>query len=325
MKILILGAGGMIGRKLVDQLLIVAADGHFPSELILHDIVQPEMPASECKIICLAGNVADPDEVSKLAAMRPDVIYHLAAIVSGEAERDFDKGWNVNMRGGWHLLEALRKEHMDSGGIYTPRLVFSSSIAVFGGPYPSLIPDDFQCAPQTSYGAQKAMCELLVSEYTRKGIVDGLSLRLPTITVRPGKPNQAASSFYSGIIREPLNGEEAILPVPDKTRHWFASPRSAVRFLQHAGNLNTAPLGSSRSLNMPAVSCTVAQQIEALRNVAGNEAVKHIVSKPDEDIMRIVGGWPEAFDPKRANALGFVAEQNFEEIIRVYLEDDFRK
>ncbi|MEM9277715.1 MAG: D-erythronate dehydrogenase [Pseudomonadota bacterium] len=325
MKILVLGAAGMIGRKVVSRLLADGIAGQFPDTLVLHDIVAPQTPDANCEVICLSGDVADAAETTKLAALRPDVIFHLAAIVSGEAERDFEKGWEINARGGWYLLDALRKEHETSGGSYQPRFVFSSSIAVFGGPYPDRVPDDFLCAPQTSYGAQKAMVELLVSEYSRKGVIDGVSLRLPTITVRPGKPNQAASSFYSGIIREPLNGEEAILPVPDTVRHWFASPRSAAGFLLHAAAIDTASLNGRRSLNMPGVSCTVGQQIEALQSIAGEAVTKHIVYRPDEAIMNIVSGWPKAFDPATAIKLGFVAEKNFEEIIRVYLEDDFQK
>ncbi|MGI9353154.1 MAG: D-erythronate dehydrogenase [Rhizobiaceae bacterium] len=325
MKVLILGAAGMIGRKLTSLILSEGISAEIPNHMVLHDVVAPEcIEGGDCEITLLGGNIADAAESVKLAVIRPDVVFHLAAIVSGEAEQEFAKGWDINARGGWQLLEALRHEHNSSNGSYRPRFVFSSSIAVFGGPYPEKVPDDFLCAPQTSYGAQKAMFELLVNEYSRKGIIDGLSLRLPTITVRPGKPNLAASSFFSGIIREPLDGEKAILPVPETTRHWFASPRSAAKFLLHAAGIETSLLGGRRSLNMPGVSCTVGEQIEALRSVAGEDVVRHIVNNPDETIMRIVGGWPEAFNPVLAIKLGFVAEGDFEEIIKVYLEDDFQ-
>ena len=246
-------------------------------------------------------------------------------IVSGEAETDFEKGWQINMSGAWALLEALRKHHEQSDGAYRPKMIFTSSIAVFGAPFPDKIHDEFFCTPQTSYGAQKAIVELLLSDYSRKGFVDGLSIRLPTICVRPGKPNLAASSFFSGIIREPLNGVEAVLPVSDEVRHWHASPRSAARFLTHAAGLDLTPLGARRALNMPGVSCTVAEQIEALRSVAGNDVVKLIKPQLDDRIVQIVAGWPRDFDPQRARALGFESESDFEEIIRIYLEDDLPK
>ena len=222
----------------------------------------------------------------------------------------------------WHLLGALREEHEASEGTYRPRVVFTSSIAVFGGPFPDKIGDEFLSAPQTSYGAQKAACELLVNDFSRKGFIDGLSLRLPTICVRPGKANAAASSFFSGIIREPLNGMEAILPVPDTVRHWHASPRTAAQFLTHAAQLDTDLLQGRRALNLPGLSCTVAEQIEALRAAAGQDAVNRIKPIPDETIMRIVDGWPRDFNPERAIALGFKAEQTFGEIIDVYMKDD---
>ena len=222
----------------------------------------------------------------------------------------------------WHLLEALRAEHTVSDGVYVPRIVFTSSIAVFGGPYPDKIDDTFLCAPQTSYGAQKASCEMMLTDFSRKGFVDGISLRLPTICVRPGKPNLAASSFFSGIIREPLNGQEAILPVPDTVRHWHASPRSAAKFLTHAATLDTRLLEGRRALNLPGLSCTVAEQIEALRQIAGQKAVDLIVPREEPAIMRIVEGWPRNFQPDRARSLGFGAENSFTEIIETYIADD---
>ncbi|MCL4149706.1 UNVERIFIED_CONTAM: hypothetical protein GTU68_021184 [Idotea baltica] len=222
----------------------------------------------------------------------------------------------------WHLLGALRAQHDASGGSYRPRVVFASSIAVFGGPFPDKIDDEFLSAPQTSYGAQKAACELLVTDFSRKGFIDGLSLRLPTICVRPGKANAAASSFFSGIIREPLNGMDATLPVSDTVRHWHASPRTAAQFLTHAAQLDTDLLEGRRALNLPGLSCTVAEQIEALRSAAGQKAVDYIKPVPDETIISIVDRWPRNFAPDRAIALGFRAEQSFDEIIRVYMEDD---
>ena len=229
------------------------------------------------------------------------------------------------MRGGWALLEALRAQHEQSGGSYRPKVIFASSIAVFGPPFPEAINDEFLCAPQTSYGAQKACIEMLVADYARKGFIDGMSIRFPTICVRPGKPNLAASGFFSGIIREPLNGVEAILPVDPSVRHWHASPRSAAHFLVHAAGLDESALGTRRALNMPGLSCTVEEQVEALREVAGDKAVSLIKPQPDEHIKNIVAGWPRNFDPQRALSLGFSAETSFKEIIEVYIADDLPK
>lgn len=316
-KVLILGGGGMVGQKLAQR--IIETDTHPGADLTLFDRAFPPTGMSAKQVI---GNIADPATAQTIAAGRPDVIYNLAAIVSGQAEAEFVLGWDVNMMATWHLLNALKAEHDASSGTYVPRLVFTSSIAVFGGPFPDKIDDEFLSAPQTSYGAQKAACELMITDFSRKGFIDGLSLRLPTICVRPGKPNAAASGFFSGIIREPLNGQEAILPVADTVRHWHASPRAAARFLTRAATLDTTLLKGRRALNLPGFSCTVAEQIEALRRVAGQKAVDLIKPVPDPDIIKIVDGWPRDFAPKRAIALGFEAEKNFDEIINVYLEDD---
>ena len=322
MRVLIMGGAGMVGQKLLRRIISGQSGLASVSEIFLHDIVSARIPEGADNCTVMVGNVADPAEAQKLADLKPDLIFHLASIVSGEAELEFEKGWQINMSGAWSLLEALRHHHQASGGSYRPKIIFTSSIAVFGAPFPEKISDEFFCTPQTSYGAQKTIVELLLSDYSRKGFVDALSIRLPTICVRPGKPNLAASSFFSGIIREPLNGVEAILPVKDDVRHWHASPRSAARFLTHAASLDLAPLGSRRSLNMPGVSCTVAEQIEALRSVAGNDVVKLIKPELDDRIVQIVAGWPRNFDPQRARDLGFESEADFEEIIRIYLEDD---
>jgi nucleoside-diphosphate-sugar epimerase len=303
-KILITGAAGMIGRKLSERL----AKDH---ELILHDVVSAG-PGS------IVSDLSAPGEAEKLVASRPEAVFHLAAIVSGEAEADFEKGYRVNLDGTHRLFEAIRK----IGGGYRPRVVFASSIAVFGAPFPEAIEDEFLNAPLTSYGTQKAIDELLLSDYSRKGFFDGIGIRLPTICVRPGKPNKAASGFFSGIIREPLAGQEAVLPVPETVRHWFASPRAAMGFLVHALKIDAARLGARRNLSMPGISCTVGEQIEALRKVAGEKAAKLIRRQPDATIARIVEGWPRNFDTRRALALGFRADSSFEEIIRIHLEDE---
>jgi nucleoside-diphosphate-sugar epimerase len=302
-KTLVIGAAGMIGRKLVRAL---------PREdLLLQDVVPFDGG--------IVSDLSAPGEAEKLVAARPGLIFHLAAVVSGEAEADFDKGYRVNLEGTHRLFEAIRKQPD-----YRPRVVFTSSIAVFGAPFPEAIGDEFLAAPLTSYGTQKAIGELLLADYTRRGFMEGIAIRLPTICVRPGKPNKAASGFFSGIIREPLAGEEAVLPVPDTVRHWFASPRAAVGFLMHASRMDTGKLGARRALNMPGVSATVAEQIEALRRVAGEKAVQRIRRAPDATIMRIVEGWPRNFDAQRAFGLGFRADASFEEIIRIHIADELQ-
>ena len=318
-KILIIGGGGMVGQKLAQRLADQGLAGHDTCDVTLFDIGFPENSAPGEQV---TGNVTDQARIEALAARQFDIIFHLAAIVSGESETNFDLGWSVNMMSMWHFLEALRGQHMATEGAYIPKLVFTSSIAVFGAPYPDKIGDEFLSAPQTSYGAQKAICELMITDFSRKGFIDGMSIRLPTICVRPGKANLAASSFFSGIVREPLNGIEAILPVPDTVRHWHASPRAAAKFLTHAATLDTDRLEGRRALSLPGVSCTVAEQIEALRRAAGQNAVELIKPEPDQAIMKIVEGWPRNFDPQRAISLGFEAESSFDEIVETYITDD---
>jgi nucleoside-diphosphate-sugar epimerase len=309
-RILIIGAGGMIGRKLAERFA--------GEELILQDVV----PFERASVV---SDLSAPGEAEKLVASRPELIFHLAAIVSGEAEADFEKGYRVNLDGTRRLFEAIRKQGDGAAVSYRPRVVFTSSIAVFGAPFPEAIGDEFLSAPLTSYGTQKAIGELLLSDYSRRGFFDGIGIRLPTICVRPGKPNKAASGFFSGIIREPLVGQEAVLPVPETVRHWFASPRAAIGFLEHAAKLDTAKLGTRRNLSMPGVCASVGQQIEALRKVAGEKAVRLIRREPDPTIMRIVEGWPQNFEPRRALALGFRADQSFEEIIRIHIADELQR
>ncbi len=322
MKILVTGAGGMIGRKLVERL---SADGSLGgkaiTELTLVDVVDSPVPdgaPKDTKVI-----VADFSETGVAATLvqdRPDMIFHLAAIVSGEAEADFEKGYRINFFGSWHLLEAVRLESQKGG--YKPRFVFASSMAVYGPPFPDPIPDDIALTPTTSYGVQKAMTELMLADYSRKGFLDGIGIRLPTICIRPGKPNKAASGFFSGILREPLNGQEATLPVSESVRHWFASPRAAVAFFIAAANADTGKLGVHRSMIMPGVSATVGEEIEALRRAAGDEAVARIKKVDDPFVAEIVKGWAGNFTAAQARALGFAAETDFDQIIKVYLEDE---
>ncbi|MGA9283028.1 MAG: D-erythronate dehydrogenase [Pseudolabrys sp.] len=318
MHVLITGAAGMIGRKLSARLV---KDGQLNGQkidrLTLIDVVAPEKPTGFGGPAELsASDLSSPGTVAKAIVGKPDVIFHLAGVVSGEAETDFDKGYRVNLDGTRALLEEVR-----AAG-YKPKVVFTSSIAVYGAPFPASIADEFQLTPLTSYGTQKAICELLLADYDRRGILEGVGIRLPTICVRPGKPNNAASGFFSGIIREPLAGQEALLPVSESVRHTHASPRSAVGFLIHAAGLTREQLGPRINLAMPGVSCTVGEQIDALRRVAGDKVAARIRRHPDELVQRIVSGWAERLDAKRARDLGFKAEANFDDIVRAHIEDE---
>lgn len=321
MEILVIGAAGMIGRKLSAALLLAGeVAGQSITSLVLADMVAPQLPTTSIPCRAVVADLSDPATAPSLLASHPGLIFHLAAIVSGEAEADFDKGYAINLDGTRHLLEAIRREHIASS--YCPRLVFTSSIAVFGEPLPPAIPDDQAHTPLTSYGTQKAICELLLADYSRRGFVDGIGIRLPTIVVRPGAPNRAASGFFSGIIREPLAGLEAVLPVEESVRHWFASPRAAVGFLMHAAALETSQLGQRRNLSMPGLSATVGEEIAALQRLAGSAAVSRIRKVIDPVVADIVAGWPQNFDAKRATALGFRGDSDFDAIIRAHIEDE---
>jgi nucleoside-diphosphate-sugar epimerase len=320
MHILILGAAGMVGRKLIDRLVHDGGLNGKPIErLTLADVVRPEKPAGFAGAVdTVTMDLSAPGEAEKIVSSRPDVIFHLAAIVSGEAEADFDKGYRINLDGTRALIEAIRKV----GDGYKPKVIYTSSIAVFGAPFPDAIPDEFHLTPLTCYGTQKAIGELLLADYTRRGFLDGVGLRFPTICVRPGKPNKAASGFFSSIIREPLAGQQAVLPVPDTVRHTHASPRAAAGFLVHAASLTRAQLGDRVNLTMPGISCTVAEQIESLKRIAGAKVAARIRREPDETISRIVAGWPHRFDARRAAALGFRAEASFDEIVRIHVDEE---
>ncbi|MBV9984736.1 D-erythronate dehydrogenase [Bradyrhizobium sp.] len=320
MHILVLGAAGMVGRKLSERLL---RDGRLGrrdiTHLTLHDVVAPAKPEKAgFPVDVVSGDFAVPGAAEKLIAGRPDVIFHLAAIVSGEAELDFDKGYRINLDGTRMLLDAIR---VISG--YKPRLVFTSSIAVYGAPFPEAIGDEFFHTPLLSYGTQKAIGELLLADYSRRGFLEGIGIRLPTICIRPGLPNKAASGFFSNILREPLAGKEAILPVSEDVRHWHATPRSAVGFLLRAGTMDLAAVGARRNLTMPGLSATVGEQIAALKRVAGDNVAARIKREPDPFIMSIVDGWPRNFEAKRARQLGFTTEEKtFDDIVRIHIEDE---
>jgi len=315
MQALIIGAAGMIGGRLAASLARDPEPGL--EALTLVDVVEPAAPAGAVPVTTGVLDLTDPAAVARRVAARHDIIVHLAAVVSGEAEADFEKGYAVNFDGARALFEAIRAQPG-----YRPRVIFASSIAVYGTPFPEPIPDDFHLTPLTSYGTQKAMSELLLADYSRRGFLDGIGLRLPTVCIRPGAPNKAASGFFSNILREPLAGKEAVLPVEDDVRHWHASPRAAVGFFRHAMRLDLARLGERRSLAMPGLSATVAEQIEALRRAAGERAVKLIRREPDPVIRRIVSGWATRIDASRALGLGFVADASFDAIIAAHVEDE---
>jgi len=319
MKVLIIGAAGMLGRKLAEKL---AQSRQLSGEPITHltqvDVVEPITPeGSDFPVENQACDFSKTDNARRLISQKPDVIFHLAAIVSGEAEADFGKGYAINLDGTRHLLDSIAAEDG-----YCPRFVFASSLAVFGTPFPDTIPDDFHQAPLTSYGTQKAIGELLLSDYSRKDLLDGVALRLPTIVVRPGKPNAAASSFFSSIIREPLNGQEAILPVPENVVHWMASPKAATRYFVHAAEMNTSAISGSRAFTMPGLAVSVSEQIETLRKIGGQACVDLIKRLPNPMVEKIVLGWPERFDAKRALSVGFQPDTSFEAIVRDYVESE---
>ncbi|WP_337270536.1 D-erythronate dehydrogenase [Oryzifoliimicrobium ureilyticus] len=322
MHVMIIGAAGMIGRKLVEALASTQTINGTPIDrLTLADVIAPSVPADLASITTSRSlDLATSQAAASLIASRPDLIIHLAAIVSGEAEADFEKGYAVNLTGTQNLFEAIRHEGLREH--YVPRVLFASSIAVFGAPFPEVIGGEFFTTPLTSYGTQKAIAELLLADYSRRGIFDGVGIRLPTICIRPGTPNKAASGFFSNILREPLSGKEAVLPVDENVRHWFASPRAAVGFFLHAAQMDTAAIGPRRNLTMPGLSALVGEEIEALRRIAGEKAVRLIRHEPDPTIAKIVAGWPTQFDASRAQSLGFSAETSFDEIIKIHIEDE---
>ena len=314
MRVVILGGGGFLGRTLAAELI---EKGGLVTGKIAHltalDIGFPEDMPKDTRLDCIKGDFGDEATMKKILQIKPDIIFHLAAIVSGEAEKDLDLGMRVNFHASLQLLELCRKLSI------RPRIVFSSSCGVFGGDVSQVVRDDTAPKPRSSYGTEKAMIELLMNDYSRRKFVDARTLRLPTIAVRPGKPNAATSSFVSSIIREPLNGKEATYPVPAETSFWIQSPRRVIQNFIHAANLDETLLGDDRIINLPGITVTVEEMISSLKRITSEEVTNLIRYAPDSFLESIVLTWPPHFDTHRANNLGFVRDTSAEEIIRSYI------
>ncbi len=320
MNVVITGAAGFLGHRLIDALLtrgvLRAADGHDQriDRVTLIDVVESPR-RDDPRVVQITGDITDPSLLDRAIDANVSAIFHLAAVVSGMAEADFDLGMRVNIDASRALLDACRRVS------HCPRFIFASSIAIFGGDLPDVVPETRAVRPQSSYGMQKAVAELLINDYTRRGFVDGRVLRMPTISVRPGRPNAAASSFASGIIREPLNGEEVICPVSPDTRLWLLSPDAAIGCLITAHDVPAEALGANRTLNMPGLSVTVAEMVAALERQAGPEVTARIRWQRDPRIERIVSTWPGALDASRARALGFPGDDSFDTVVRRHMDE----
>jgi len=312
-RVVVTGGCGFLGRRVALRLL----ERLEVDELVLFDNAPSALPLPEDRRLKLVtGDIADLETVRGVVAPGTNSVFHLAAVVSGEAEADTDLGYRVNLDGARAVLEACRALGT------CPRLVFASSLAVYGGALPPAVGDDTALTPETSYGTQKAIGELLVNDYSRKGFVDGRAVRLPTVVVRPGRPNRAASTFASSIIREPLSGREAICPVSPDTVMALASPRRVVDALLRAHDLPAADFATSRSLQLPGFSVAVGEIVAAVRRVGGEQAYTRIRWEPDPLIQRIVSGWPQALAAPRAAALGFTADNGIDEVVQSFIEDD---
>ena len=310
MRVVITGGAGFLGARLAARLLDVGVlDGHGIEEIVLFDQVAADVP-DDPRIRLHVGDIAD---VGAVISPATSSVFHLAAVVSGQAEAEFDLGMRINLDGSRAVLEACR-----AAG-HRPRVVFTSSVAVYGGDLPDVVLDSTAPAPQTSYGVQKACAELLLQDYTRRGFVDGRVLRLPTVSVRAGAPNRAASSFASGVIREPLAGVECACPVSPDTRLWLLSPERAVDCLVAGHELRSADLGAARCVNLPGLSVTVGEMVAALGRVAGPEVAALVRYEPDAEIQRIASGWPGEWDTSRATALSLRGDPDIDAIIRAHM------
>jgi len=313
MKILVTGAAGFLGSRLATALLASATGLPNVSKLVAVDTMA--RPIDDPRVVWKPGTITDHRFTSSIVDSDVDVVYHLAAVVSGQAEADFDLGMRVNVDATRALLDACRCLEKP------PRFIFTSTLAVFGGSLPTIVPDDIALMPQSSYGAEKAIVELLVHEYSRKGFVDGIACRLPTVAVRPGTANAAASSFVSGIIREPLAGIETVCPVPLDTRLWISSPALVTANLLHAACVQTSDLQDRRTVNLPGLSVTPKEMLDSLERVAGAAVRARVRCELDRRIMDIVCTWPGAFDVSRALRLGFSADRDIDSIVRQFIAE----
>jgi len=322
MRVVITGGAGFLGRRLAAHLLergwLTDARGERReiAELVLVDVAEAhgERWLSDSRVSQVTGDIADPNVLARAVSAETGSVFHLAAVVSGQAEADFDIGMRVNVDATRVLLELVR------GLPSPPKFVFTSSIAVFGGALPAVLPDDQALTPQGSYGAQKAIGELLVTDMSRKGMIDGRSLRLPTITVRPGKPNKAASSFASGIIREPLAGVDAICPVAPDAEMWVQSPPRVIDNLVLGHEAPASALQFTRSISVPGITVPVREMVASLSRVAGADVAARISWQLDPLVDRLVSSWPRAFSAERGKALGMVADSSFDDIVRAYID-----
>jgi nucleoside-diphosphate-sugar epimerase len=318
MKVLITGGAGFLGQKLAARLIDAGSLSGRPIEsLVLFDRVAARAQlTSDPRVKCVVGDICDPTTLEMVIGERTDAIFHLASIVSAQAEEDFDLGMRVNVQATISLLEAARR--LDN----QPIVVFTSSVAAYGGDIPSPVTDQTILSPRSSYGTQKVIGELLISDYSRKGFIDGRVVRLPTIVVRPGKPNKAASSFASGILREPLSGQQAVCPVAVDSSLWVMSPRKAIDALEHAHGLRAEAIGDNRSIALPGLTVTVAEMLSALERIAGPEVASRVTVRPDPAIEAIVLSWPDSFTADRGASLGFAADSDIGSVIEQFIEDE---
>lgn len=314
MNIVITGGAGFLGQRLAKTLL--AQHSEKIQELVLVDVIKPTSPNNDPRVRCVEMDLRNPEGLDAIITEKTTALYHLAAIVSSHAEQDPDLGYEINFLATRNLLEICRKNNPNI------RFIFSSSLAVFGGELPAVINDSTAVTPQSTYGSQKAMCELLINDYSRKGFVDGIVVRLPTICIRPGKPNKAASSFVSSIIREPLNGEEAICPVSEDLRLWISSPNTVINNFIHALTLPSLPQRSWHIINLPGFTVSVKQMLSDLASIKGENILEKVRFEFDQNINNIVASWPAEIDNNTALKLGFSVDVDFKEVIQQFIKHD---